>query len=220
MCLKELILTNYSEFDAIILDFDGVVVNSNDIKKRYITLASKEFCSLVQHQEFVEYFIGNNGIPREKKIFEFFCLTDGHKILKNYNDLLENSIGDIELTRGLISFLDLLKSQSIKVHILSGGDRDEVMKILKLNKIDNYFTFVMGGPKTKEENLVLNKINGNILFIGDSKKDYEVAVENNFNFMFMHGSSQFYEWKEYFKNKPILSFIKDFRELVNLPLRV
>ena len=43
-------MINYSKYDNIIFDFDGVVVNSNFIKEKCIFEASKNFCEKDYHE--------------------------------------------------------------------------------------------------------------------------------------------------------------------------
>ena len=74
----------------------------------------------------------------------------------------------------------------------------------------------MGGPKTKEENLEATKLIGETLFIGDSVKDYEVAINYGFDFIFVYGYTQFVTWQNFFNDKNILLSIKNFDDLVNL----
>ena len=73
----------------------------------------------------------------------------------------------------------------------------------------------MGGPKTKEENLEATKLIGETLFIGDSVKDYEVAINYGFDFIFVYGYTIRYLAK-FFNDKNILLSIKNFDDLVNL----
>jgi phosphoglycolate phosphatase-like HAD superfamily hydrolase len=204
----------FSDYDNIIFDFDGVVVDSNLIKEKCISEASKKFCEKNYHLQFVEYFVRNNGIPREVKINNYFPKSNATQILEKYNRYLSKQLDDVQLTKGLMSLIVFLNSCHKKLYVLSGGEQTEVINILKQKKIENFFCCVMGGPKTKEENLDENHIEGKAIFMGDSLKDYQVAEKYGFDFIFMYGYTQFKDWEQFFRNKNILMSLQDFTDLV------
>lgn len=208
-------MINYSDYENIIFDFDGVVVDSNSIKKKCIYNASKEYCDKEYHEKFVAYFTKNNGIPREIKINNFFDGKEALVVLEDYNNYLKKQLKEVNLTNGFQSFINLLNFYQKKLFVLSGGTQSEVVNILRSKELDKEFIKVMGGPKTKEENLNETNLIGKTLFIGDSLKDYEVANKYGFDFIFMYSYTQFEDWKDFFKDKDILMSIKDFTVLTN-----
>lgn len=206
-------MIDYKSYDNIILDFDGVILDSNGIKKEAIYKASFEFSDKLFHSEFVEYFTSNNGIPRETKIKRYFSGDNFDKILRNYNTLLVAMLRDACLTKNIELFLEKIAYYNIRPCILSGGDKDEIISILKSRNMIDKFNLIMGGPLTKYNNLDNSNLKGKILYIGDSLIDYEVAKKYNFDFIFMYGYTQFNNWKEYFKDKPEIIIIKNFEAL-------
>jgi len=206
-------MINYSNYENIIFDFDGVIVDSNFIKEKCIFDASKSFCKNDLHLRFVEYFVKNNGIPREIKINKFFSKVDATKILEKYNINLSKQLNEINTTNGFESYISFLQLNEKKLYVLSGGTQAEVLMVLKQKSIESFFLKVMGGPKTKEENINESFIDGKTIFIGDSLKDYQVAEKYGYDFIFMYGYTQFKEWKEFFKDKNILMSINDFTTL-------
>ncbi len=208
-------MIKYDLYHNIIFDFDGVIVDSNSIKKRCIESASEKVCEPQKQYNFVEYFVQNNGIPREHKINLFFQGQDALTILSQYNECLKSMFDQINLTNGILEFLELLKFYKRDMYVLSGGDKKEVENLINKLISTNMFVSTMGGPKTKEENLESLFLNGKTLFIGDSKKDYEIAEQYGFDFIFIYGYTQFDKWKDFFKNKDILMSIRDFSVLTN-----
>jgi len=200
-------------YKNIIFDFDGVILDSNTIKKEAIWESTKDLLDKKTHNEFVEYFIHNNGVPRETKIKKFFIDENLYKkVLQKYNTLLEDRLLNANLTNGLNSFLQKLSFYNLSLFVLSGGDEEEVKTLLKNKNLINKFKAVKGGPKIKEKNLEELNLDGKTLYIGDSKIDYEVSYKYTIDFVFMYKYTQFFEWKNFFKDKDIL-IIKDFSTL-------
>ena len=79
------------DHNNFIFDFDGVIVDSNLVKKKAIFQASKSFAKDKYIHKFVTYFTKNSGIPREKKIKKFFKKNDYLQIKENYEMILEKS---------------------------------------------------------------------------------------------------------------------------------
>jgi len=58
-------------YNTIIFDFDGVVLDSNNIKRDAIKEAVNGVLKEKDVGEFVDYFIRYNGIPRRDKVEKF-----------------------------------------------------------------------------------------------------------------------------------------------------
>ena len=78
-----------NSYNLVIFDFDGVIVDSNEIKKKCIYMSVKKNTSKFHATKFTEYFVSNNGIPRKIKIEKYFNKKRSHKILNDYNELLK-----------------------------------------------------------------------------------------------------------------------------------
>ena len=170
-----------NSYDLVIFDFDGVIVDSNQIKKKCIYMSVKKHTSESQASEFTEYFVSNNGIPRRIKIEKYFNKKRSQKILNDYNKLLKEKESEIKLNK---EFLEIIKKIKIKKIILSGGERDEIESILDRNSLADEFEKILCSPLTKDENLKKVKASINKLFIGDSRIDYEVSLSNDLDFIF------------------------------------
>ena len=71
-----------NKYKSVIFDFDGVILDSNNIKKESIREAAFGILSQQKLNEFVTYFTDNNGIPREGKIAKFIVGNDFNEVLK------------------------------------------------------------------------------------------------------------------------------------------
>lgn len=196
-------------YKKIILDFDGVIADTNSIKKQNILSASLNFLSESEANSFATFFTRNNGIPREKKIFSYFSdHAIAKDILNSYNMLNENLI-NAKTIEGLEDFL--IENNDIPISILSGGARSEIESFLLRKSLRKYFAEIMCGPKTKEENLDLVDLIKPALFIGDSAHDYEVAQKFSLDFVFLYGTSQEVELTH--EKFPGALFYKNFKKI-------
>ena len=203
------------EYQNIIFDLDGVVFDSNIVKHQNIEIVINKYCNPKKAKEIIDYFTANNGIPREVKINNFFAKEVAEQILKEYNSLNATTLMSVPFTNGIKTFFDYLDHFDNEQYILSGGDKNEINILLKHKGILSRFALIMGGPKTKHENLQTHSLTGNTLYIGDSKIDYEVSVDFQFDFIFMYAYSKFLGWHSFFKDKNDVVIIKDFTELAN-----
>lgn len=209
-------MLDLNKYKNIILDFDGVIVDSNTVKKKSIQKAAKHFLDEEKLMEFVNYFTAHNGVPREYKIRKYFTDdTTYRNVLSEYTKDLSNQLKEIKFTKNFEVFLKKLEFYKLPIYILSGGDEKEIQLFLQNKNIFNSFKKVMSGPLTKYENVDNLNFIGKTLYIGDSKIDYEVGEKYQFDFIFMYGYTQFKEWKSFFNDKDIFMSIKDFSALTN-----
>src|SRR5262245_27125798 len=129
---------------AVIFDFDGVVVESVDIK----TEAFRElFQGYPAHlKEILEYHLLHGGISRQEKIKYFYK----HILKKPLADTELKSLSDqfsVLVNNKVIAapFVDgaeeLLKKCQVRysVFVVSGTPEDEVRDIVKSRKLEKYF---------------------------------------------------------------------------------
>jgi len=144
----------------------------------------------------------NISIKKYKEIFTFpvieYYKIAGHTFERNSFEVLGKQFMDEYETRkytcdlfiGAREILNELLSRNIIQHLLSAYEQNSLNNILKHFAIDNYFTNVVGldniyagGKAHLAKNLALkirsNGAAGNILLVGDTIHDYEVAKEIN-----------------------------------------
>ena len=106
-------------------------------------------------QSFTKFFTQNNGIPREEKIFsKRLKKINQEKIFNAYEKLNKNLLEAAPID-GVIDFLQLLHKKNMKVSILSGGSKKEILEILETKKLINIFDKVLAGPLSRKNILKL-----------------------------------------------------------------
>jgi beta-phosphoglucomutase-like phosphatase (HAD superfamily) len=137
-------------YDHLVFDCDGVLFDSNRLKESNIRRAALDVVGDEDEVErFVAFFIGNNGVPREAKIRAHFGATpNAEAILQRYNNLNEASVTTLQLLPDAERILRAFGMLDVRLHVLSGGDEDEVRRLLAFNGVLDLFENVCGGPVT------------------------------------------------------------------------
>jgi len=177
---------------AIIFDFDGVIIESFDIK----TQAFRElFKTYRQVNEIVEYHKQNGGVSRYKKFrhiySEILKQPLEEKTLKElgekFSNLVVEEVKKCPYVPGALEFIQE-KSKKLKLFIASGTPEDELRAIVNARDISEYFEGIYGSPATKSEIMlgILGRENINkkeVIFIGDTITDYNEALKTEVPFI-------------------------------------
>jgi phosphoglycolate phosphatase len=179
------ILKNYNH---IIWDWNGTLFN--DV----------ELCAGIMNMLLTKESLPNISIQKYKSIFTF-PVVDYYKIAghtfektsfevlgKQFMDEYEVRKNNCKLFPGVSRLLAEIKSKNIQQHLLSAYEQNNLNNILEHFGIINYFQFIVGldniyagGKSHLAQDLAMkirsNGSTGNILLIGDTIHDYEVAKE-------------------------------------------
>jgi len=202
-------MINLDKYESIIFDFDGVILDSNNIKKNAIRESVTGVLSSDKVTDFVNYFISLNGIPRELKIAKFIPKEKYEYVLEKYENILSDALRDAKLIPGVKEYIFAISRLKKNKIVLSGGTQSEVLESLQNHSLDSFFDNILGGPKTKEENLQSLYLPGPVIYFGDSEVDYSISVKNNFDFVFVYGASSNSKLCDKFSKKQV-QCIKDF----------
>lgn len=210
-------------YEHIIWDWNGTLFN--DV----------ELCASIMNLLLAQESLPNISIQRYKEIFTFpvieYYKIAGHTFGKNSFEVLGKQFmieyelrkGDCKLFPGVIELLSTLQEKNIQQHLLSAYEQQSLNTIIRLYSIDNYFQNVVGLDNiyaSGKSHLALdlakriksNGTAGNILLIGDTIHDYEVAREINSDCILMsHGHQD-----EDRLLKPGIPVAKNFNELSKL----
>ena len=203
-----------SEYQTLVFDCDGVVLNSNKIKTQAFYEATKHF-GHEPAQALVDYHVQNGGISRYAK-FEYFIT----KILKQHldeslnQDLLQRFAQAVKeglMTCEMAEGLEALREKTKHANwlIVSGGDQDELREVFAARGLDKYFDGgIFGSPDTKdiilEREMVNNNVLQNALFLGDSKYDFKAADKAGLDFIFISEWSEFNNWESFTRLNSII----------------
>jgi len=207
---------------AIIFDFDGVLVESVDIKtEAFAKLFENEGPEIVN--KVVEYHLAHGGVSRFKK-FDYI-----------YNELLKRQITDdirMELGNkfaklviqnvlyapwisGVQEFLENFYKK-LDLYIVSGTPENELKYIVENRSASKYFKGIHGSPTTK--GVLIKHIlsthsykNEHVVFIGDAITDLNGALEANVFFIGKVSNNEINQFCDY----PV-TLISDLRELPEL----
>lgn len=178
------------KYNHIIWDWNGTLFN--DV----------ELCAVIMNLLLTQESLPNISLEKYKEIFTFpvidyyriaghtFEKTSFEVLGKQFMDEYESRKTNCRLFNGAEKILSELKSKNIHQHLLSAYEQQSLDNILKQYKIDHYFDNVVGLDniyasgkshlaKRLAERISSNGKAGNILLIGDTIHDFDVAKEIN-----------------------------------------
>ena len=185
-------LLNYK---IILWDFDGVILDSNEIRELGFTRVLSDFPEEACN-ELLRFHRANGGLSRYVKFKYFFEEILGFPV--NVEMISEYSKRFSEIMKSSLVSKRLLIEDNIEVirkhwsaksmFIVSGSDQEELRYLCKELEIDKYFKEILGSPVPKNE-LVCRLLKENrfdpddCVLVGDSINDLEAASHNNISFI-------------------------------------
>ncbi len=171
---------------AVVFDFDGVLVESLDVK-------AEGFYALYScHGEDVasaaaSHHLKNPGTPRAEKISyiqrEFLrrelSTQENLELCSRLGAIIEEKVANSAWVNGAFAYIQQ-PNESVSLHIASASPLDELVRIVKRRRALDYFQSVHGYPESKES--ALKRIIGlsgyepaRVIMIGDALTDYNAA---------------------------------------------
>ena len=203
----------------VFLDFDGVIVDSNEFKESAIENSIiKLFGKNTQTLRAINFFNVNAGISRQIKLSAFFTEDNVSKILKLYGEECHEFFSKANPAEGLREFLQTIRFQkkNVKLYVLSGGDKEEINYFLKKNLLSDFFEEILASEKNKLEHLKEKEVSRNDIFIGDSNNDLKTALKIDLKFILFskYKSSKSFPSQKSIKGNVLLE-TEDFKSLIN-----
>jgi phosphoglycolate phosphatase-like HAD superfamily hydrolase len=174
-----------ARFRALVLDFDGVVLESVDIK----TEAFREiFGDHPRVDAIIAYHVENNGISRFLK-FEhiyrhFLGRPYGEKekaeVSERFSAVVFRRLLECPFVPGAEELLESVCRLRVPVYVASASPHEELHRILEERGLKRYFVDAFGHPTRKDEVVRLVRerhglASGEILYVGDSLEDFRAA---------------------------------------------
>lgn len=183
------------DWQAIIFDFDGVVVESGEIKTQAFAALYRPYGEDIV-AKVVQFHTRNGGLSRYHK-FRYFQqhflakppLTEAEEkaLDRHFSELVVEAIIAAEAVPGAI---ELIRQQAGKIplFVASGTPETELKIIVERRGLTPYFTEVRGAPALKK-NIISEILSAQalkpeaVLMIGDAMADYEGALANGTAFL-------------------------------------
>ena len=178
---------------TIILDFDGVLIESVSIKTQAFR---KLFMFVPEHLDAIEqYHVKEMGRSRYEK-FRFIYKNilkrplsqDQCKWLSDtFSKIVFDEIKTTPYVKGAEDFLNNYYKK-IPLYIVSATPELELVNIVNQRKMSHYFQKVYGSPKSKTDLITLiiqeNKLSpDSVMFVGDAVNDWVAARDCGIRFI-------------------------------------
>lgn len=184
-----------NNYDVIIFDCDGVLIDVNLLKCEAFGKAVEEYPQQII-DNFVNHCKNTFGVSRYVKFKEFFndfakepFQEDKYdKFLESYANICKEMYQFANITPGCESLLTKLLNSNKSLYVASGSDEKELNEAFVGRGLIRFFNGIYGSPKTKSEctSIILGKnSNKKGVFIGDAYSDLKTAKEHNLDFIYM-----------------------------------
>jgi phosphoglycolate phosphatase-like HAD superfamily hydrolase len=172
-------------YQAVILDFDGVVVESVGIKDDAFMELFKDFPAYLP--AIMQYHRSNNATIRYEKfryiyeeiLGEAFTAEISARLGAQFSKMVFEKIVNCPFVNGAMEFLNEYHPKAL-LYLVSINPAQELRSILAARKIDHFFSEVYAHPWGKADAIrdILRRnafLAKDAVFIGDSPEDFDAA---------------------------------------------
>lgn len=179
---------------AVIFDFDGVLVESVNVKTQAFADMYAEYGSEIVGKV-VAYHLMHGGISRLEK-FRYWhrallgkeiCPEEVQNLGNEFSRLVKETVIKAPWVPGAYDFL-VAHHQHLPLFVASGTPDEEIQEIVERRNMARYFIAVQGSPASKAE--IINTFciahgfdRARVLMVGDSWTDYEGALASGIRFV-------------------------------------
>ena len=203
-----------------IFDCDGVISDTNEIKSDAFKYVARKYLSNEALIKLIEFHENNIGKSRWEK-FNFLKvngLNDEFEtdfLCQEYAFYVENYMYKKPLVPYIKKYINSLEKNSENIiYIASGGESNQVKRLIKFHKINIMENNIFGSPTKKIDIVKTIKkkhVKSKFILYGDSLYDSKCAALIEAKFIFISGYTNC-EAKAISKNYPIALEIRDFEE--------
>jgi len=179
---------------VIFWDFDGVILNSNEVRDKGFETVLRDFPK-DEVDQLLSFHRKNGGLSRYVKFRYFFEEIKGEEISEEeindwaakFSVIMLNSLKNKSLLIWETNNFIQKNYRNYQTHIVSGSDQTELRELCKSLEIDHFFKSIHGSPTPKNDlvKMLIDKHNYNPtngILIGDSINDFEAAKVNDLHF--------------------------------------
>jgi len=190
MLYKKLI----NRFQAFFFDFDGVLVDSVDIKAQAFAKLFEPYGPKVV-ELVVSHHYTHIGVTRSAKFKHYYKellklpLSDEELdgLCQRFSRIVINKVINAPEISGAEAFLKKLQP-ILPCFVISAVPGEEIKEIARERGLSKYFRMILGAPASKKENIqmILKKMGlvaERCLFFGDAQSDYHAAKFCGLNFL-------------------------------------
>ena len=193
-------LPDLSDYDLLIFDCDGVLLDSNGLKADAFYRSVLEFGE-GKAQAFREYHLENGGVSRFEKFRHFFSAIhptadpEPERYMERYAALVREGYRTCPVTEGTLPLLETL--ENVPKYVVSGSEQQELREVLDERGLARFFREIYGSPATKIHNVEAHipYRSKKVLFFGDARTDALCARRFGFDFAFVSGYTD-WRWEE------------------------
>ena len=148
-------------FDAVIWDFDGVIIDSDLVREEGFRYALRHY-DIPSVNHLIDYHKKNGGFSRYVKFSYFFEKISGMSeykkelawALDDFSDFVTSRlISKDRLIKSNIEGIEFLKGYDIIQLLVSASDQNELRELTKELEIACLFSDILGSPTPKVENV-------------------------------------------------------------------
>lgn len=209
---------------VLILDFDGTLVNTNEVKLRtfeliFPELSNQKVRNLVQTTEGNRYDIIKNIddlVPLNHRVYKHRDRVDMYDLIST------KAVNSASEVYGATKFLKLASKKGLDLYISSATPNSLISGLIAHRGWTSFFKGIYGSPADKTshineiknflyENSPDNHLAKKIIYIGDTLNDYEAATGTDIEYFGIFLDGQVPKWAQ--KVKCSQNYINIFKKL-------
>lgn len=172
---------------AIAFDFDGVIVESVDIKTDAF---ARLFAGEPEPARYAiqSFHLANGGMSRFDKFEHIYreilhrplSAAEGAELAKRFAALVFEAVIDCPFVPGALDFVER-RAAEMPLFIVSATPEEELVRIVERRGLARFFGTLRGSPRSKAANLAdVVALSGfdpaEVLMIGDGRQDHDAAM--------------------------------------------
>lgn len=190
------------QLDAVFFDFDGVILDSTNIKTEAFKALYAPYGQQVV-EKVINHHLEHGGVSRVEKIAFYhdrflnapLSAEELSDLCLHFSDRVKQLVIEAVWIPGAQNFLETYHTAT-NLYVVSGTPETELQEIIEKRKMRIYFKQIMGSPTKKPIHVkhVIKKRNFRsyrCVFIGDALTDYNTARETGVHFIGIQGEIDF-----------------------------